>query len=68
VKLFAIVRGSLLDRAGFCSGDVVRSINGRKLDTPEAVEANALAMRGERDFVIAVLRDGKPLELHVVGR
>jgi hypothetical protein len=65
LKIFAIGRDSLLDQAGFCNGDIVRAVNGRKLANPEAMMEASRAMQREVDFRFDVLRAGTTIELRV---
>lgn len=61
-KLFAIQPGSLYERLGLQSGDVVRRINGMTLDTPETALRAFNLLRESRLIRIELERQGLPVQ------
>ncbi len=67
-KLFAIRAGSILEALGFQSTDVVLSVNGAELSTPDqAVEAYA-KLQDAAEVKFAVLRKGEPRTITWLSR
>ncbi|WMS42810.1 Do family serine endopeptidase [Acuticoccus sp. MNP-M23] len=65
VALAKVDRASIAERVGFKRGDIVLEINGRKIETTEALDA--ITMRRQRYWDIIIERDGQKLSL-VLGR
>jgi hypothetical protein len=57
---------SVLARLGFLSGDVVQSLNGRDLTTPEKALEAYVKLRSARHFQARILRGDKPLTIDLV--
>lgn len=64
-KLFGLRSGSLLSRLGFKNGDVVHSVNGRPLTSPDRALEAYEALKTERRFVVEITRGGQPTSLTV---
>jgi general secretion pathway protein C len=62
-KIFAIRPGTLYERLGVRNGDVITSINGHKLTTPDEALAAYQNLRDSTSFRLEVRRRGKPLTL-----
>jgi serine protease Do len=60
-----VTEGSAADRAGVMLGDVLLSLGGQPLDTPDAL-ARALAASPTGPLRLALLRGGRPLEAIVL--
>lgn len=58
LELFQIQPESLYDRAGLCDGDIVTSVGGIRLDTPEATLDAYEQLRGQKIIGIELLRRG----------
>ncbi len=64
VRLLSVPPGGYLQRLGFDSGDVVQTVNGHDVATPDrALEAYA-KLRMTSDLVVVVLRGGLPHVLY----
>lgn len=57
-KVFAIKEGSLFEKIGLSNGDVIRSVNGVGINTPERALQLFQQLRAETDFRIDIERDG----------
>jgi general secretion pathway protein C len=64
-RLDAIRPDSLLDRVGFVDGDVVRSVNGQDLATPELALNAWMMQRWASTFGIDVQRGGVDLRIQI---
>jgi general secretion pathway protein C len=60
-KIFAIKPDSLYMKIGLENGDVIQSINGIKVDSPEKALQMFQSLRTERNFNINLSRNGSPL-------
>jgi len=58
-RLTEIVPGSLYARVGLHNGDVVRSVNGIRIQNPSQAMAMYRQLRGERHIEIQLLRNGR---------
>ena len=64
VKLWGIRRNSLLARIGITNGDMLRTINGFDMTSPDgALEAYA-RLRSADKLTVAIVRRGKPITLN----
>lgn len=57
-KVFAIKKGSLFEKIGLSNGDVIRSVNGVGINTPERALQLFQQLRAETEFRIDIERDG----------
>jgi len=64
-RLFQIDRGSIFDKAGVQNGDIIQSINGKKLKHAGQAVGLLQSMRSEKAFEISVMRGGKPTALQL---
>lgn len=65
LELFQIRPESLYDRAGLCDGDIVTSVGGIRLDTPEATLDAYEQLRGQKLIGIELLRRGSAASYRV---
>jgi hypothetical protein len=65
IKLFAIRPNSVLARLGLQNGDLVRSVNGISLATPDQALAAYARLREASHFTIELERRGAPLTIDV---
>lgn len=69
VLVKAIYTGGPADRAGLRPGDVVRAVDGREVDDPEALRFRVATREVGSTIRLSVLRGGRPLEVSVpLGR
>ncbi|PCI27513.1 MAG: hypothetical protein COB67_08370 [SAR324 cluster bacterium] len=59
-----IDKGSLYDRLGLQNYDVIQSINGDPIDTPEKAFKLLKVLRNEREINVSLLRKGSPVSLN----
>ncbi len=62
-RMFQIDAGSIFDKAGVRNGDIIQSINGKKLKHAGQAVNLLQSMRSQKDFEISVVRGGKPTAL-----
>ncbi len=62
-RMFQIDKGSIFDKAGVSNGDVIQSINGKKLKHAGQAVRLLQSMRSQNAFEISVLRGGKSQSL-----
>jgi hypothetical protein len=63
IRIFGVKQGSLLSVLGFDNGDLIESVNGADMTSPEhALQAYA-ALRGAREVTVHLERGGKPVDL-----
>ena len=69
VKLLGIRRQSLLAKLGLQNGDMLRTLNGFDLSSPDSALAAYAKLRNETRFSLAVVRRGSPfnIEYRIVG-
>ena len=67
-KLFAIRAGSIFELLGFENGDIVTSVNGFELASPDRALAAYVAVRGAATFKVEILRKGQPQTLSLAIR
>lgn len=65
-KVFSMRPNSLLAQIGLQNGDVVKTINGRELSSPDQALETYAALRSAKKFELAVERRGAPLTLTVI--
>ena len=58
-KLMNVKRGSLVEAVGLQNGDIIKEINGRSIDKPEAAFGAYQQLKDEGKFVIEIERKGK---------
>jgi general secretion pathway protein C len=63
-KLLSIKRGSFFDRLGLRNGDVIRKVNGVRLDTPQKALELSGQLQSGRSVSVGVLRRGNELTLN----
>jgi serine protease Do len=69
VLVKAIYTGGPADKAGLRPGDVVRSVDGREVDDPEALRFRIATREVGATVRLSVLRGGKPFEVSIpLGR
>ena len=66
MRLSRIKEGSIFDKAGVKSGDVVKSINGMTLNTPHQIFQAYKKLRNQRNFRVDIVRDGKTAVLNYI--
>lgn len=59
-KIFAIKKGSLYEKIGLQNGDIIDTINGLKIETPDRAVQMFQQLRSEQTFTVDVRRDGQP--------
>lgn len=64
-KIYSIRAGSELASFGFRNGDVIRSVNGRVLNSPEKALQVYELEKESRVFEVAIVRDGRDETLRV---
>ncbi len=62
-KVFAIRPGSVLEQLGIENGDRVTRVNGRALDSPDAVLEVAYGLRNSDHFEVELERRGQLMRL-----
>lgn len=70
VKVLNVLPGSLADKAGLKEGDIIKEINGEKVDDVDNVMSKIHSVNHKGDFKIKVLRDKKEMnfDVHIVPR
>ncbi len=63
-RIFAISPGSIYSSIGLRDGDVLRSVNGIQVTTPESALQLFQQLRNERRFTLNVERNGQPMTLN----
>ena len=66
VRLSKIKEGSVFEKAGVKSGDVVKSINGMTLNTPYQIFKAYKELKNEKDINVEVIRDNKSVALSYI--
>ena len=64
-RVFAIKPGSLLARVGFHNGDLIQTVNGRDISTPEKALETYAKLRSTGLVHAALLREGKPVAIDI---
>ena len=64
-KLVGVKPGSLFRAIGIRSGDIVRTVDGRELDTPNKAIGFLQALQDQPEVVFGLERRGRPLQLTV---
>ncbi len=62
-KLYAIRRGSIFARLGFENGDLIRSVNGKPLTTPDKALEAYVALKDAKRIEVAIGRNDQPMSL-----
>ncbi len=63
IKLFGIRGKSMLDRIGLANGDMLRTINGYDMSSPNtALEAYA-RLRSAENLTVSIVRNGRPVDI-----
>jgi hypothetical protein len=65
-RLTGFQRGSFLDRSGLKNNDVVRSVNGRRIDSVQSVFGLSAILRVSTNVEVTVLRGSAPVTLRCV--
>lgn len=63
-RIYRIIPGSIFQYLGLQNGDVIKSINGQKMDNVEKGLQLLQSLRNESRFAISVERQGQPIEKH----
>ncbi len=63
LRLSSVKDGSIFEKAGVKSGDVVKSINGMALNSPAQVFLAYKNLKSEKNFKVDILRDKKDVVL-----
>ena len=63
VKLYGIRRNSLLGRLGLQNGDMLRTINGYDMTSPDSALEAYSRLRGANNLSVNVVRRGNPMAL-----
>ena len=63
LELRGLRKGSLWEALGFEAGDVVDSVNGFGLATPDEALTAYAALQGERQLQVRLRRHGRPMTL-----
>ncbi len=64
LKIESFETGSVYQQLGFEKGDVVKKINGKNIDTPEALKAGLKEIKNGDKIDVIVERNGKETTLH----
>jgi general secretion pathway protein C len=67
-KIFAIKEGSIYEKIGLREGDILFSINGLRVDSPEKALQLFQQLRSENRFQIEIERNGQRMTLNYVLR
>lgn len=67
-KIFAIKEGSVFEAIGLQNGDIIQSINGVGVDTPEKALQLFQQLRSESDFALLIERGGTSQEFQYALR
>jgi hypothetical protein len=62
-KIFAVRKKSLWAKLGFNNGDVIQSVNGKDISSPDKALEAYQALKTADKIEVAILRRGKPLKL-----
>lgn len=60
VKLEGVAEGSTLSKLGMRNGDILRTLNGVNLSTPDGMLGAYALLREQKKVTLSVLRDGRP--------
>ena len=60
VKLEGVADGSTLNKLGMRNGDILRTLNGVNLSTPDGMLGAYALLREQKKVTLSVLRDGRP--------
>jgi hypothetical protein len=66
LKLYAIRPNSVPSLLGLQNGDLLKAINGRPIDKPDAALEAYSALRKEKKFEVALVRRGEPKTLQII--
>ena len=66
LQLSKIKQGSILQKAGVKSGDIVKSVNGMKLVTPYHIFQAYKKLKNEKEFKVNVERNNAPITLSYI--
>jgi len=66
IRLSKVKEGSIFEKAGVKSGDVVKNVNGMTLNTPHQIFSAYKKLKGEKEFSVEVLRDKKLVALSYI--
>ncbi len=66
IRLSKVKEGSIFEKAGVKSGDVVKSVNGMTLNTPHQIFSAYKKLKNEKEFRVEVLRDKKLVALDYI--
>jgi len=61
VKIEGIIEGGLAEEAGLKRGDIIYSVNGKKVNTPQELQALILYMQIGDKVEVKIIRDGKEI-------
>ena len=63
VKLYGIRRNSLLGKLGLQNGDLLRTINGFEMSSPDTALEAYSKLRTSNNLSVAVVRRGRPMNV-----
>ena len=63
VKLYGIRRNSLLGKLGLQNGDLLRTINGFEMSSPDTALEAYSRLRSASNLSVAVTRRGRPMNI-----
>lgn len=66
MRLSRVKQGSIFEKAGVKSGDVVKTVNGMLLNTPHQIFQAYRKLKDKRVFKVEIMRDGKESVLNYI--
>ncbi len=64
MRLSKVKEGSIFQKAGVKSGDVVKGVNGMTLNTPHQIFRAYRELKNQNSFQVEIVRDGEPAVLN----
>ena len=64
MRLSKVKEGSIFQKAGVKSGDVVKGVNGMTLNTPHQIFRAYKELKNQNNFQVEIVRDGEPTVLN----
>jgi S1-C subfamily serine protease len=67
LEVRAVASGGPAAQGGLRKGDIIRQINGRRVDTAEQYRVRLGSIRAGDAVTLAIVRDRKDVEIHLVA-